>query len=1134
MPRIFDNIEQDLLPALQQTLAISDRADFCVGYFNLRGWKALDSCVESWAGGDGHQCRLLIGMQRPPHELLREAMSLSEREWTLDNPTVLRLKKQMAEEFRRQLAFGAPTNEDEAGLRRLARQIKAKKVGVKLHLRYPLHAKLYLLYRNDPDNPRTAYLGSSNLTLAGLAQHGELNVDVLDQDATAKLKNWFEDRWTDRWCVDISDELAEIIRESWAREVPIPPYHIYLKIAYHLAQEARSGLAEFKLPPDLPDTLFEFQSAAVRVAAHHLHKRDGVLIGDVVGLGKTIMAAAVLRIFQDDYNWETLILCPKNLVPMWDDYRERYRLIAKIIPFSRAIRELPETKRYRLVLIDESQNLRNRESKTFKFIQEYIEKNDSKCVLLSATPYNKSYLDLSSQLRLFVPEDKELGLRPEQLLRQLGGEVEFLRKHQANVRTLAAFEKSEHPDDWRELMRMFLVRRTRSFIEENYAETDPANGRKYLTFADGTRSYFPTRVPKTMRFKLDESDPNDQYARLYSDKVVDAINRLALARYGLGNFVDKEAAQSATDAEKRQLDGLSRSGKRLMGFCRTNLFKRLESGGMAFLQSVDRHILRNYVFLHALENNLDLPIGTQGAEVLLDQSADADPETEETQFDFDNNEATDKKEGEADFTPHPYTEEWYRQQAEQIYNHYQSTLKRRFKWIRPALFQNTLADSLKTDADELMAVLQAHGSWDPAEDTKLRALHDLLTKKHPVDKVLVFTQFADTAYYLARQLRAQGMDSLASVTGDSADPTALAWRFSPVSNRKDIPPSQQLRVLIATDILSEGQNLQDAHIVVNYDLPWAIIRLVQRAGRVDRIGQLAEKIFCYSFLPADGVEQIIRLRARVRQRLKENGEVLGSDEQFFEDDPKHKLLRDLYTEKAGILDGGVDNEVDLASYAWQLWHNATKDNAELRRVVEQLPDVVYSTRAHTSTADTPEGVLIYMKTAEGNDALAWVDKDGNPVTQSQLKILEAAKCAPDTPALPRHPQHHDLVGKGVAHMIAEEKNVGGQLGRPRGARFQTYDRLKKYLESLKAENSLFATDELNKVVDAIYRHPLRATATDTLNRQLRSGISDESLADLCISLYREDRLCAITEEEHPTHEPKIICSMGLRGGKDEG
>src|SRR5690606_24553087 len=119
-------------------------------------------------------------------------------------------------------------------------------------------------------------------------------------------------------------------------------------------------------------------------------------------------------------------------------------------------------------------------------------------------------------------------------------------------------------------------------------------------------------------------------------------------------------------------------------------------------------------------------------------------------------------------------------------------------------------------------------------------------------------------------------------------------RFSPRSNNKEVPRDQELRVLLATDVLSEGQNLQDAHVVVNFDLPWALIRLVQRAGRVDRIGQQASAILCYSFLPAEGVEKIINLRGRVRQRLEENAEVVGSDERFFEDSEAPQELLDLY------------------------------------------------------------------------------------------------------------------------------------------------------------------------------------------------------------------------------------------------
>ncbi len=240
MPRIFDNIEQDLLPALQQTLEITEHADFCVGYFNLRGWKQLDRFVEQWPGGEGHCCRLLVGMQQLPIQELQAGLSPSDGNGQLDNQTALRFKKQLAQEFRDQLVLGTPNNEDEACLRRLARQIKANKVVVKLFLRHPLHAKLYLLFRpDDPANKIISYLGSSNLTMAGLAGHGELNVDVLDHDACKKLSQWFADRWDDRWCIDVSAELVKIIEESWARETLIPPYHIYINMAYQLLKKGR-------------------------------------------------------------------------------------------------------------------------------------------------------------------------------------------------------------------------------------------------------------------------------------------------------------------------------------------------------------------------------------------------------------------------------------------------------------------------------------------------------------------------------------------------------------------------------------------------------------------------------------------------------------------------------------------------------------------------------------------------------------------------------------------------------------------------------------------------------------------------------------------------------------------------------
>jgi len=1127
VPRIFDNIDERLLPALQETLGLCHRSDFCVGYFNLRGWRQLHESIENWSGGEGHCCRLLVGMQQMPQDQLRHSMSLVKPGEQIDQATAIALKRKLAQDFRDQLMVGIPTNADEQGLRRLAAQIAAKKVVVKLFLRHPLHAKLYLLFREDPLNPTVGYLGSSNLTFAGLSKQGELNVDVLDHDACDKLAQWFEDRWDDRFCIDISEELIEIINDSWARPEPIPPYHIYVKTAYHLAQEARAGLTEFRIPSDFGNKLFEFQKAAVQIAAHHLNKRGGVVIGDVVGLGKTLMATALARIFEDDHGVETLIICPKNLVRMWEDYRQEYRLRAKVLSITRVQQELADLRRFRLVLIDESHNLRNREGRRYRAIAEYIASNDSRVILLSATPYNKTYLDLSNQLRLFIDEQKDIGIRPEKLLRELG-ETEFIRRHQCPVRSLAAFEKSEHTDDWRDLMRLYLVRRTRSFIQENYAQLDPERDRKYLEFEDGTRSYFPTRVPKTVKFKISEKDPDDQYARLFADHVVKTVNNLTLPRYGLGNYEKPSPHKPPTPDEAKVLADLSRAGTRLKGFCRTNLFKRLESSGLSFILSVERHILRNFICLHAIEKGLPVPIGTQDMGLLDTSANDKDSDLWDPASDNDDNNTTNDP---TTAIREVMTEDEIRARASGVYDTYAAHFRRRFKWLKPELFSNDLAEDLRKDAKALMKVLKKAGGWDANRDAKLRALLTLLAKQHPTDKVLVFSQFADTVDYLADQLKGRGLQFLEGVTGDTDDPTAVAYRFSPVSNEKrdQVDPGKELRVVLATDVLSEGQNLQDCSIIVNYDLPWAIIRLIQRAGRVDRIGQKSNTILCYSFLPADGVERIIRLRSRVQQRLEENAEVVGADETFFEDQDPAQAVRDLFTEKAGILDGDDDTEVDLASYAYQIWKNAIDRDPELEKTIPAMPDVVYSTRPHAPRPDQPEGALVYLRTAEGNDALAWIDRGGQSVTESQFTILKTAECKPDTPALPRHAEHHEMVAKGVKLIVETEKSVGGQLGRPSGARFRTYERLKAHAEEVKG--TLFDIPELRHAIEDIYKHPLLQSATDTLNRQLKSGIDNPKLADLVISLRADARLCRASEDVE-TAEPQVICSLGLREKDD--
>jgi hypothetical protein len=389
-------------------------------------------------------------------------------------------------------------------------------------------------------------------------------------------------------------------------------------------------------------------------------------------------------------------------------------------------------KYYRLVIVDESHNLRNNLGARYANIRELIEYQNSKVLLLSATPYNKDFMDLSNQLKLFVGEDADLGIQPDAYLKAIHGEREFAMRH-ANVfiRSIKAFEKSEHIEDWRELMRLYLVRRTRTFIKQNYATLDPKNNRYYLEFRDGRRVYFPERKPKTLEF---ETVVGDMFERMYSNEMVDLLVQLRLPRYGLSGYVDATARKSASRDESQILENLSRAGTRMKGFCRSNFYKRMDSTGFAFLLSLYRHVLRNVIFLHALNHHLPLPIGDEGC--LPDPVDDND---------------TDETEDSNDIPAFPTVLEYYEARAREQYDRIAG--EDRVIWISPKFFKGMLKTALRNDNKILLEMIARCGEWNPARDEKLNELERLLREAHPHEKVFVFTQYSDTARYLGRQLQ---------------------------------------------------------------------------------------------------------------------------------------------------------------------------------------------------------------------------------------------------------------------------------------------------------------------------------------------------------------------------------------------
>ncbi|KXP08827.1 helicase-related protein [Tsukamurella pseudospumae] len=1086
MTRIFDNIKQDLGSHLLKTVEVSDRMDVAVGYFNLRGWGVFDQLVGAkaadWNEGDPPIVRILIGMvtagvQQETLDALQAGLE-GTSEPDADGNAQRERKAVLIEQLRVQLMRGLPTAADRATLQSLRDLLSSGAIEIKVFTRRPLHGKAYVCHREDLNNPITGFVGSSNLTRPGLTVNYELNVDVVDLAAAEDLAQWFEDRWSDKFSRPITAEILDLLDESWARREPRRPYDVFLKVCYDLSRDVREGLAEYAVPSAIREQLLDYQATAVQTLARRIMTRRGTMLGDVVGLGKTLTAIAVALMLRDEHGYTPLVVCPKNLVSMWEEHFEAYELHGRVVPYSMAHAILPALRRYQLVIVDESHTLRNDSRRDYKAIQDYIHANDSKALLLTATPYNIRFVDVANQLGLYIDDDDDLGISP---VNAINADPRLIDKVDGKTTTMAAFRRSEDADDWKRLMSEHLVRRTRTFIKNNFAQTDEA-GQQYLEFSDGTRFSFPQRIPKPVDHSF---GPNDPAAVMAGNTTLDTITALRLPRYELGNYLSPTAAP--TESEREFIDNLARGRGNVAGFVRTTFYKRLSSCGHSFTLSLKRHVARNELFLYAIDNDLPIPAGT----------------ITENQFGEDDDDPNG--EGDGDYST-------------SVANRYAALSEAGpagLTWISPGLFTPVLREMLQADTAALRALLNSYGDWRPETDSKLQALIHLLQSDHPAEKVLVFTEYKDTAEYIGAALRANGIQAVGVATGDSEDPTRLAHRFSPKSNAlpghdSDVTPENELRVLIATDVLSEGQNLQDAHIVVNYDLPWAIIRLIQRAGRVDRVGQKADTVLLYSFFH-ESVDNVIDLRRRISDRLHANAEAFGSDELFFGSDGETKAIADLYN--GSLDDQDSADDVDASSLAYQHWTNATKDDADLAAKIAGLPDMISATRRERIT-DSDTGVVCYVRTDSGIDGFGRADSAGTTSLLTGHEVLKTFEAVPEEPGLEPTEQHDALIEALVRGPLATPTLAAGRL---RGVRRTLWRRLGETLHNHNADTAA--------ALDDLYQHPLTKDSENRLRRAVRNGATDDELATLITALHRDGDL---TVTARTGKDPiRIVSTMGI-------
>jgi SNF2 family DNA or RNA helicase len=745
-------------------------------------------------------------------------------------------------------------------------------------VRYPgfLHGKLYHI---DNHGVPEALLGSSNFTVSGLGLgHGprkniELNLEVNDSRDRRDLLAWFDELWADQKLVaDVKDEVLRYLEQLYANH---GPEFIYFKTLFHIFEDylkgaekgglldARTGFFE----TDVWSMLYDFQKDGVKGAINKILKHNGCVIADSVGLGKTFEALAVIKYFEL-LNSRVLVLCPKKLEDNWRVFREndtRNPLLKDRFAFTvMAHTDLGQDKyathhwgNYDLIVLDESHNFRNsargglredgtRKTTRYEFLMEQVLRSGvkTKVLLLSATPVNNNLKDLRNQLLLITQDDDRAF---EQAL-DVFSIAQVMKNAQTHFTNWA--DPKKNPE--RKVARLLEVLDASFF--KLLDELTIARSRRHIISYYGSKGIgqFPKRLKPVARSPVTDTKG---YFPTY-DELNEAITGYKLtifnpSAYLLDPHVNtyiKDAGQLALFNDQKQRESF------LIGMMRVNYLKRLESSVKSFEISIERTIRKIDALLEKIddfEGNLEEYTKPELFEVESDEDMDALKEKLEV----------GKK------------------------------LRIRLDHINRERWKKDLGK----DRKQLIAIHEKAAAVTPDRDAKLQELKKLIAAKvtKPINgdnrKVLVFTAFTDTAEYLYHNLRDWARAELgihiALVSGSDSNQTtfkpsgfqhatdfiSILTNFSPRSKHREkmpnMPQEGEIDLLIATDCISEGQNLQDCDYLINYDIHWNPVRIIQRFGRIDRLGSTNDHIQLVNFWPTDDLNKYINLKDRVEARM---------------------------------------------------------------------------------------------------------------------------------------------------------------------------------------------------------------------------------------------------------------------------
>jgi len=802
-----------------------------------------------------------------------------------------------------------------------------------------LHGKLYHIRQES--GIEKAIAGSSNFTVNGLGLGGSKNIElnlIVDSDRDRQeLKSWFDSIWNDQTGLveDVKDEVLKYLEQLYVEN---EPEFIYFKTLYHifeeyLSEQRKGGLLDEKTgfyDSEVWDKLYDFQKDGVKGAINKILKHNGCIIADSVGLGKTFEALAVIKYFEL-LNGRVLVVCPKKLSGNWTVYQasqnhalnpfKKDRFNYSVLYHTDMGRESGHSDAnginlenfnwgaYDLVVIDESHNFRGNPMERVKddgsikmnrakWLMEKVIKSGvkTKVLMLSATPVNNSLKDLRNQIS-FITEGKEDALFEQCKIKSIGFTLENAQKN---------FTRWADPKNKNKSMKHLLERLDSSFFKL-LDELTIARSRKHIVNFYDMKSIgnFPKREkPHSVYPDIDTQNRFPSY---------DRINKQIL-EYKLSVFNPSAYVLPARQAKYEALAGaqvlnFKQSDREnfLIGMMKINYLKRLESSIESFEISLDRTIQK----IERLEEKIKafLDSNSKSQEESLETMAPSDDEMEEIADDM---------------------ESWQ--------------VGKKLKFDLADLNLKQWLEDLKKDKEALIDLLNNAKVVTPDRDAKLKELKQVIKAKvqKPVNgdnkKVIIFTAFADTAVYLYENIKQWVKDDLklhsALVCGSYTqtsfgknDYDSILVNFSPRSkNRAQLNTANQsseIDILIATDCISEGQNLQDCDFLVNYDIHWNPVRIIQRFGRIDRLGSTNKTIQLVNFWPTKDLDNYINLKERVECRMAlvdvtATGEdnILNTEqiEELITDDLKYRnqQLKKLQNEVLDIED--MDESISLTDF----------------------------------------------------------------------------------------------------------------------------------------------------------------------------------------------------------------------------